>query len=715
MSHPEPTELDLAHRIFYVPNLSIARIRGHKSRGRLPIRFNEESFLTWRKAWGNNVFFTRLEYRKQRGGVKHELILLRGLSSNAPRNCNSPSQVEETLASSQSPSNPRWWTTIPEDIGHFVLKFERMAHPQTQLNALIGTESLDYVDFRQFAHLDEDDWNSTTELAITFPEKVPLEEVIKICASISRHQSARLYTLRQFNCFFYSWAIITILLRLHVDWAPALHSNADRTLQLLTTRLIELSNPQRTRPQPRYHRFKPNPELRPSLALLVAGEYDCTETEGVPQRPFITLCHKMARETPVLPKILEALQSPKHKSSLWVDTDLSKVRDHIRILLDKIADSTTSLATEGTGEMTIDALFWGDGSIPDLPDEWKGPISEEVNALLEIYVNEMWSSFNEALKQTHAANLEKQLEQSPTHHRQSNEVQRIGRSRLVLLGTRLTPMGIRAAWNAARVRAHASTGLTNSPLLPLLLLMETMRDVPNQIRHVSSIAHGFLAVYALRREEARAEIYETRANRQQNPDNPASTSRNVSLGFGRETVLGMMSGIDIRRPELEDQVVRELEKAIKRLALKRPNCDMRELRMVTLEMLICLKKTGQKINFGLRHESMWRICLWCSLGEEIVRVLEEAAELGPTGRVHGWIRTFENETRGEERPMLISDIQTFIRGRIRALSEMIHNQGGPGATAHCREEIETALDTIWKGILQEDKTRQSQSDPESRH
>lgn len=536
--------------------------------------------------------------------------------------------------------------------------------------------------------------------------------MIKICASISRHRSASLYTLRQFNCFFYSWAIVTILLRQHVDWVPAFHLNSTQTIQLLTTRLVELSNPQRTRPQPRHHGFNPDLEPRPSLALLVAGEYDCPGTTDVSQRPFIRLCRNMARESLVLQRILDSLRSPSHKLSLWVDNDLRKVRDHIRVLLNQIADSTTGLATEGTGEMTIDALFWGDGNIPDLPDEWSGPISEEVSALLEIYVNEMWQSFNEALKQTHAANLEGQLAQSPTHHRQSNEVQRIGRSRLVLLGTRLTPMGIRAAWNAARVRAHASPGLTNSPLLPLLLLMETMRDVPNQICNVSSIAHNFLAVYAMRREEARAELHETRANMQQSSTN---TTPNVPLGFGRETVLGMMSGIDIRRPELEDQVVRELEKAIKNLAFKRPNCSMRELRMATLEMLIRLKKIGQGIQFGLRPESIWRICLWCSLGEEIVRALEEAAELGPTGRVCGWIRTSENEIRGEERPMLISDIQTFIHGRIKALSEMIHNQRGPGATAHCRKEIEEALDTIWEGILEEDKMRQYQSDQESRH
>ncbi|KAJ1302968.1 hypothetical protein OPQ81_003260 [Rhizoctonia solani] len=481
------------------------------------------------------------------------------------------------------------------------------------------------------------------------------------------------------------------------------------TVQLITAKLVDLSDPQRTRFQPRQYRSKPGSEARPNLALLIAGEYDCAGIPDASQRPFIRLCHGKIRYLKTFQQILDSLQSPSRQPSLWVRNDLETVRDHVRKLLDTIADSTIGLATEGTGELTIDSLFWGDTHIKDLPPEWEDPIAKQVSALLDVYVDKMWSTFSEALKQINEANQNGQSEQSITRSRRSMALQRVRTSPLVL-GTRLTPLGLRAAWNAARVRA--SLDLDESPLMPLIRMMRTMRDVPNQILNVSTIARDFLAVLAMKREGVRDEIRRARGNGEQVQ---ASTTPNLSLDLGRSTVLGMMSDIDLRRPELEDQVVCELEKAIKKLALRRPKCSMYQLRRATLEMLIRLKETGKSINFGLQQESTWRICLWYSLGEEIVKVLEEAAESISNKRIHCWLRTSESEIRGEERPMLISDIHDFIRGRIKDLSVMLHNQGGPGATEYCRKEIEEAMDNIWKRMLEEDKRTETQINRKDRH
>ncbi|CCO36514.1 hypothetical protein BN14_10651 [Rhizoctonia solani AG-1 IB] len=661
---------DSSHQACFLPNLSM-RSRAHAAGNRLRIKFDNPDFIAWRNSWGPTVFFKRLEYRKLREGVQHEFILLRGLSKRKTSNASDLYSVPP-ISSSDVPtsSSSRLWTTIINEVYEYVLnfeyvlKFEREASPESQINAIVRTEAYDYVEFKKFAHLSRGEQSSTTELTIEFPEPVALEEVIKICSSISKHQRAQLYTLRQFNCFFYCWNIVSILLRLHVDWSSALRSETDTTAQLINERLIKLSDPQRTRPQPWYCRSQKAPEVRPNLALLIAGEYDQLPNSS---RPFIELCGRKVRDLSIFKEVLNSLQNRKDKLPLWIRKDLDIVRDCVRDFLNRVADSTTGLAMEGTGELTIDALFWGDEHIQGLSPEWDKLIKKEVNDLLEIFVNSMWETFNKALEQTQEIKRAEQYEHSITRGRRSKALQRMGNSPLVL-GTRLIPLGLRAAWNAARVRASLSQGLGDSTLMKLIVMMRTIKDVPNQIHNVSGIAGNFLSVLAIKRDEFRAGSPQP----QTQPQIGSANSSNLSLNLGRSTVLGMMTDIDLRRPELEDQVVCELEKSIKNLARGRPTCTMHELRLATLEVLIRLKQTGKSIQFGLRPESVWRICLWYSLGEEIVKTLEEAAESVGKGRIRCWLRTSESEIRKEEQPMLVSEIHAVIRGRIQNLNYELH-------------------------------------------
>jgi hypothetical protein len=364
--------------------------------------------------------------------------------------------------------------------------------------------------------------------------------------------------------------------------------------------------------------------------LLIAGEYDQLPNSS---RPFIELCGRKVRDLSIFKEVLNSLQNRKDKLPLWIRKDLDIVRDCVRDFLNRVADSTTGLAMEGTGELTIDALFWGDEHIQGLSPEWDKLIKKEVNDLLEIFVNSMWETFNKALEQTQEIKRAERYEHSITRGRRSKALQRMGNSPLVL-GTRLIPLGLRAAWNAARVRASLSQGLGDSTLMKLIVMMRTIKDVPNQIHNVSGIAGNFLSVLAMKRDEFRAGSPQP----QTQPQSSGANSSNLSLNLGRSTVLGMMTDIDLRQPELEDQVVCELEKSIKNLARDRPTCTMHELRLATLEMLIRLKQTGKSIQFGLRPESVWRICLWYSLGEEIVKTIEEAAESVGKGRIRCWLR-----------------------------------------------------------------------------
>ncbi|CAE6344160.1 unnamed protein product [Rhizoctonia solani] len=135
---------------------------------------------------------------------------------------------------------------------------------------------------------------------------------------------------------------------------------ATKIVELITMRTAKLSaESQRTKAADR--------DVQPNLALLFAGEYDRDHSADVSPGPF-------------------ALQE-RFSSSLWMENGLYIVRNGVRVLLNKLADATISLAMEGTGESSVDDSFWVDGHMNGFSPEWNDLIRKEVDSLLKILVD----------------------------------------------------------------------------------------------------------------------------------------------------------------------------------------------------------------------------------------------------------------------------------------------------------------------------------------
>ncbi|CAE7171167.1 unnamed protein product [Rhizoctonia solani] len=701
-----------------------------KAAGRLRIDFKDPVFNGFRDRWGRRIYFWSLEYRKSRALPYHESILLKDLTDNPYANPHRDrSQVppgsgagravgnslrrlsealpggfihtsiamEEGLRSSAQAGPPDWASNIPEDINDtgYLLKFERF-NPETQPNptqpdSAHRAEACDCVNLKTPGELNEQERNSTVELAITFPRAIPLEEVFKICLSISKDETAQKYTARQYNCYFFAWSIISMLVRsqMHYDWVRILRSNRRETTELINRRLVELSNPQRLHGQG--SKSDTDVEILPNLTLFLCGECNIAEALPDTQRPFIREFATKLVDLSTFESIASSLLD-RRDQPLWARDQLPLVRDKVRELLENVADSTVGLATAGTGESNAVALFWSDTSIP-LDPEWDTIVGAERNKLLDLFSRRIWSAFREALEQTRQAerpvpNQTDQARSTPTNL--LSLIQRIGDSPTVL-APQLTQLGLRAAWNAAGITAE--TRLSDPQNQPFQRTIRTLRHTPRQIGNVGHIMGPFIDVLSARREQVRA----SGGRRQPGEENP--------LSLDISNVLSMMGNINLQ-PQEEDRIVLELERSVKNMAAagQGPDFSVEKLRRASLELMLRLKKRAREIDFGLNPDRAWRVCVWYSLSEEIIRLLYSGSQ-APNQGIQCWLRApgdAPRTTSGDKRFMSGSAIHEFIHGRIERLSKMIHNQRGPGAPQECQVEIEEAMTKIWQGLVSEE-------------
>ncbi|CAE6498103.1 unnamed protein product [Rhizoctonia solani] len=726
MSHPQR---DSSHRTFASSDY-VSQSTAHKAEGRLRIDFNDPTFLGWCEIWGKSVFLGGFEYRKLRAFPEHEFILLKHLS-NSPginpstgllRECGQTSPpssrtengvenslrrlpgvlagglirssvaIEEVLRSSDPSNAPAWALRIPEDIKGYVLKLERQANPETQFNSTYRTEAYDSADLKLFEELNEKERNSTVELAITFPQAIALEEIFKICSSISQHPTAQQYTLRQYNCYFFAWCITAMLVRLqlHYDWVRTLRSDVIGTTQLISRRPVELSNPQRLRGQG--SESGAGIEVLPNLTLLLAGEYSSEGALNDTQRPFIWLFLSKLVELSTFERIASSLLD-RPDQPLWARDQHKIIREIVRELLENVANSTMGPATADTGESDVVALFRCNTTIP-LSAEWDARVRVEFSRLLAFYVSRVWVAFREGLEQTSQAERwpapGRANQTRPTPANLVSLIHRIGNSP-TMLTPQLTLLGLRAAWKVAGVAAEAH--VPDLQRQPLLRAMRRLQYIPGQIAKVAQVRGPFIDVLSMRREQVRANGVQGQAN-EANP-----------LSLDILNVLRMMGNIDIQ-PQEGGQIVLGLERSVKNMAMtsQRSDFSVQELRKATLELIFRLKQTARSVNFGLDPDRIWRVGVWWSLSEEVIRVLSLASQSSDQ-RIQCWLRNPADgprTTSGDKRPMLGSDIHEFLHGRIERLSEMLHNQRGPGTTRECRIEIEDAMTKIWQGVTLKD-------------
>ncbi|KAF8593125.1 hypothetical protein BDV93DRAFT_461802 [Ceratobasidium sp. AG-I] len=114
------------------------------------------------------------------------------------------------------------------------------AAPTTVMSAIVldnGTgiakdEYIINVDASSFEH-------AQCEVELSFDPPVDLAAIIKACYGITRHESARNYSLLQYNCFFFSWTILMVVARHH---RPYELPTSEEILSRFTTHIPRLTN-----------------------------------------------------------------------------------------------------------------------------------------------------------------------------------------------------------------------------------------------------------------------------------------------------------------------------------------------------------------------------------------------------------------------------------------------------------------------------------------
>ncbi|KAG8751624.1 hypothetical protein FRC11_009203 [Ceratobasidium sp. 423] len=146
----------------------------------------------WYKHQGQNTRFSLLEYRKvKEGRIKHEFIVV-WLNSTTLCRFDRRTRGDEFGCMLDGHSTPA------EDSAHVLSSFE------TEYQELMKqTEVL---------------------LTIKLPGGEDLGVILAVCEGIQRHSKAVAYNLLQYNCYFFSWMIVSAVARRTYDWNTAVPS-----------------------------------------------------------------------------------------------------------------------------------------------------------------------------------------------------------------------------------------------------------------------------------------------------------------------------------------------------------------------------------------------------------------------------------------------------------------------------------------------------------
>lgn len=185
-----------ASRVMVPSSNKVYTSSGHRTQLPIVLDFtSEEGRATvhqWYKNQGPKTRFTSLEYRKDREGqFRHEFIVVR---LNDTTLCRFDRRAREDLRGYALKDEG----TITEDSAHVL-----------------------YSDQKEYKELDEE---SEVLLSISFPDGEDLKLILAVCFGIQAHPRAASYSLFRYNCFFFSWTIVTAVARPAVKWEDALTS-----------------------------------------------------------------------------------------------------------------------------------------------------------------------------------------------------------------------------------------------------------------------------------------------------------------------------------------------------------------------------------------------------------------------------------------------------------------------------------------------------------
>ncbi|CAE6441699.1 unnamed protein product [Rhizoctonia solani] len=170
-----------------VGNSSLAWSMGSGGKGRLILEFPFPLDKGWYQEQPCKEFRT-FEHRKERKGFQHEFIVLRLKDGS-------------------------------------VCRVERMGDPAARFDALSQQGSAAYDMIQTFRPEEMDQACLSTSdvvVQVTLPCIFDLLDVLKICRAIHEGAKTRNYTLRLYNCYFFSLAVQACLTRLVAHWESSL-------------------------------------------------------------------------------------------------------------------------------------------------------------------------------------------------------------------------------------------------------------------------------------------------------------------------------------------------------------------------------------------------------------------------------------------------------------------------------------------------------------
>ncbi|KAG8744383.1 hypothetical protein FRC10_010270 [Ceratobasidium sp. 414] len=592
----------------------------------------------------DNIQFKRLEYRKGTGGFGHESIFLYDMRRDP--------DALSPLANSKVASH---WESL-ESIEDRVCQVERMANPEAQVNALVCTDAADYITiFKKESSMEGEQLADTRVLLeITFSEWRTLEDVLDICYRISRHPKARHYTLQQFNCFFFSWNLILGLLRSEAGWDVAVVRQHEVVHRAVDGWLQEFAATEGTS----------------NLALVISDVAVMQDPTGPSLGSHCSLTYALSncfRGQPAIAKLRSAFSS-----AFWATEQEAAITGAIRHILLEVANETTNLAYDGTGETSLNRLFEREEPL-DVPSEWKPDIETEGARLVGEFVNSLiWTHFGAALKHT---------DQNTTRDEARSRLSLTQRARYSepALMARLSLLGCKTAWR--NTNAISSVGVYGQKQNSFVRAARFLQHAPQQIRKVVEISRPFVSVVGAKLEES------------------AAAGERIEIKGVGDNILNLAPDLNVDQAKLEDEVISQIEWSIGNLAKAHDGCDRKTLRMATLQLLAHLRNKGRELCFVVRPIELWQMCLWYAFADGMVNLVTKVAG----GLCMGFEPKYQCKqavTSSSQRHVILkreltySKIEGFIRGRIRHLSETA-KKDALGLAEPCQQELERAMSEIW--------------------
>lgn len=248
--------------------------------------------------------FRTIQYCKERIGVQHEFVLILLLDG----------QGFQT--------------------GSFC-RLDRTADPMHQFESIgpNGTAAYDFIQTcesytAEFASNEQHKSDIVAE--IEFPSTRDLRDVLAICYGISSHKTARRYTLQQFNCYFFSWAIILCLVR------------SSFTLQEPFDQIVK--------------------DIQESLSSSFSSLRSTKMALILAQTEDIETYHRSEEQTSLTDAIMAELSSTTFltsmdrllQSMLWQDRRTAIIKTTLQSSIQNVAGKTVEILTRAMGKRPLD-------------------------------------------------------------------------------------------------------------------------------------------------------------------------------------------------------------------------------------------------------------------------------------------------------------------------------------------------------------------------